>query len=193
MGCANAAKIVSCMVYLSWLGCAENMPRVKVFHTAKTMDEIIMLAPLLDYPTVFEISLHCTGKAPLSSCSLRTPRPVPHNPSTSPPPSTQSFLVPPATRQSGAEHTDDSTSVDIPYSIALSTGPSPSDAVATGARDDTARAGSCHGPGMGGLNKAKAALTRHLDPQPRLISVQGKWEGLVVWVGAWVAAFWALV
>ena len=51
---------------------------MKVFHTARTLDEVILLAPLLDHPAVFDISLHYTGKTPLITATLIMPSPVPH-------------------------------------------------------------------------------------------------------------------
>ena len=65
------------MTLLTLFHCADDFPKVKVFHTARTLDEVILLAPLFDHPSVFDIALHYTGDEPIVTSTLIMPSPVP--------------------------------------------------------------------------------------------------------------------
>lgn len=61
-----------------WSCCAAGIEtsKVTVIHTARTVDELALAAPLLQYPETFDLQLHFTGnQAAITSSSI--PQPVP--------------------------------------------------------------------------------------------------------------------
>ena len=54
-----------------------------------------------------------------------------------------------------------------------------------------AKAKKLLGKEVGGFKKIKAKYL--VNPDPRLVGIRGKWEGLVVWAGSWLVAFLTLV
>jgi hypothetical protein len=185
-------------------GRAEDVeiPSVKVFYVARTLDEVVILAPLLDHPTVFDIHVYYIGATPLQSATIIMPSPV---------------LL-----EGEAEHArfacDDASLLafrDVPILRVFN-----GDAAAC-FMTSKALASSCYTQGnpawkgrFPGIEtrgqdgqKSVQGIFKGLDlgaanrdsqsPAPlknsRLRGMQGKWEGLVVWAGSWFVAFWALV
>lgn len=186
---------------------AAGYPKVKVFHTARTLDEVILLAPLLDHPCVFDISLHYTGKTPLTTCTLIMPSPVPldsENPCGHFACDTETLLHLQDAPNLKVYNGDASAS--IANSKALSKAFSERLNIHSVAHDSKNSKNSGRksismmskkinnkfaGKEVGGFKKVTPTFAP--DPDPRLVSLRGKWESLVVWVGAWLVAFASLV
>ena len=180
-----------------WLQRAEDFPKVKVFHTARTLDEVILLAPLFDHPKVFDISLHYTGSSPITTHTLIMPSPVlldGEDPGGHFAADTETLLqlqhAPNLKVYNGA------ASACIAASAALSKAVSQplkrrGPEVSPRGAQAKAKAQKALGKEVGGFKKVKTKFAANLDP--RLINIRGKWEGLLVWVGAWLTAFLTLV
>lgn len=208
-----------------------------MFHTARTLDEVILLAPLFDHPSVFDISLHYTGKTPLPTSTLIMPSPVPLEDET---PhghfacNTESLLklcdAPNLLVYNGDASASIANSRALSRRLSMSSNrrlsmslPEPPImrkeasiqeealnlreasnlssvgnegrggriAVKKGKGKGNAKRSKFEGQDIGGFKRIQP--TFEPEPEPRLIGIRGKWEGLVVWVGAWFCAFWTLV
>ena len=175
---------------------------MKVFHTARTLDEVILLAPLLDHPAVFDISLHYTGKTPLTTSTLIMPSPVPH--ANEPPCGHFACDTETLMQLHGAPNLkvyNGDVSASIAASRALSrmlSEPSGKEApgrfspvVPSGKAVKKSKQNTFMGQDIGGFKKVEPSFVP--DPDPRLTGIRGKWEGLVVWAGSWLVAFLTLV
>lgn len=169
---------------------------MKVFHTARTLDEVILLAPLFDHPTIFDISLHYTGKSQLPTSTLIMPSPVPcadETPCGHFACDTESLLQ--LQNAPNLKVYNGDASASIAHSKALSVLLSEHSFGREGhARIPAVKSQQPNtfvGQEIGGFKKVEPNFEP--DPEPRLIGIRGKWEGLIVWVGAWFAAFWTLV
>jgi hypothetical protein len=137
-----------------------------VIHTARAIDELVLMAPLLDHPTIFDLRLHFTGKfdtlRACATCTIPLPTPVPLPRKPLPLPDASGFgprlpdLISDQCSVASEKKKD-----ELPRSSSLQQYVS---------RDD--------GPKVSGR---------------RLMGIHGKWESLVVWVGTWLASFWTLV
>jgi hypothetical protein len=186
---------------------ADEFPKVKVFHTARTADELILLAPLLDHLDIFDISFHYTGQVPLATGTLILPSPVPlqnediggvdaRNSGI-----VQNVLAPhqaprkgdvasPLTHAGGVSKVLSKVSHGKHMSAStLTTGRL--HAVKDTPKSKGSKPKQLDEQEIGGFKKVRPAFIP--DPEPRLINFRGRWESLVVWVGSWFAAFWCLV
>ena len=196
---------------------------MKVYHTAATIEELIFLAPLLAHPSIFELHFYFAGAAhslsgvpALRSFPVPSPRTPLHAPfwpgnhddvEDSSVPSTAAFAaryIPPKPiqRESMQSHSFEGA-----------------EACAGGADCPTVgmRGGEAEVPDMGGnyvttpkagLGPIDSALKSPLAGKQaiaqwgspardrrvrKLAAVPGRWQGLAVWIGSWIACFWLLV
>lgn len=149
-----------------------------MIHTARAIDELVLLAPLLDHPTIFDLRLHFTGNLDalksLAPCSVPLPAPV-LLPLPDPAPAKKS-RYPLELPQSLVSRLPDVHSLDK-YSVV------------SDRKSELGIRASASMPDLKGSKKAEKG-----GPSGRrLMGMHGKWESLLVWVGAWLASFWTLV